>query len=86
MDDSDSTLAQQVEVEIQKINEEQVALNVQLVFDKLISILDASGKTFNALLFEKQQAKISRYFQIVYLTLFELIVVQGKDISNMGGW
>jgi hypothetical protein len=85
VDDSDSTLAQQVEVAIQKINEEQVALNVQLVFDKLISILDASGKTFNALLFEKQQAKISRYFQIVYLTLFELIVVQGKDISNMAG-
>ncbi|MBV7556103.1 DUF262 domain-containing protein [Pseudomonas sp. PDM28] len=85
VDDSDSTLAQQVEVAIQKINEEQVALNVQLVFDKLISILDASGKTFNALLFEKQQAKISRYFQIVYLTLFELIVVQGKEISNMAG-
>lgn len=84
-EDSDSSLATQVETAIQMINEEQVVANIQLVFDKLISVLDASGKTFNSLLFEKQQPKIARYFQIVYLALFELVIEEGKDISNMNG-
>jgi hypothetical protein len=83
--EGDSSLAIQVEIAIQKINEEQVTSNIQLVFDKLISVLDASGKTFNSLLLERQQAKIARYFQIVYLSFFELIIEEGKDISNMNG-
>lgn len=84
-EDGDTNLAQQVELAIQKINEDQVISNVQKVFDIIISILEASGKTFNSLLFEKQQPKISRYFQIVYLAIFEQVVEQGKEITNMPG-
>lgn len=85
VDDADTSLSQQIELAIQKINEEQVIANIQLVFDKLIMILNASGKTFNSLLFERQQAKIARYFQIVYLALFQLFVEEGKDISDIKG-
>lgn len=84
-DSSETSLASQIEIAIQKINEELVISNIQLVFDKIISVLQRSGKTFNSLLFEKQQAKIARYFQIVYLAFFELIIEEGLDISNITG-
>jgi hypothetical protein len=79
----DLSLASRVELQIQKINEEQLTANIQYVFDKLIEILDVAGKTFNALLFEERQARIARYFQIVYLSLYELLIEQGKEIINI---
>ncbi len=44
-EESDVSLANQIELSIQKINEETVINNIQLVFDKLITALEASGKT-----------------------------------------
>lgn len=82
---TDSLLASQIELQIQKVNEEQLTENIQYVFDKLIGFLATSGKTFNALLFEDQQAKIARYFQIVYLSFYELLIEKGMEISNIRG-
>lgn len=81
----ESSLAMQVELEIQKKGEEEILANVQFVLDKLIGILTAANKTFNALLFERQQAKIARYFQIVFLALYELMVEDNKEISDLPG-
>lgn len=81
----EAALQGQIEIAIQKLNEEQVITNVQYVFDELIRVLDASAKTFNALLFERQQAKIARYFQIVFLSLYRLFIDEGKEISDMKG-
>ncbi|SEL57059.1 GmrSD restriction endonuclease domain-containing protein [Nitrosovibrio tenuis] len=80
---TDLSLANQVELQIQKINEEQLIANIQYVFDKLIEILTASGKTFNGLLFEERQARIPRYFQIVYLSLYELLIEQDREIVDI---
>lgn len=81
----ESSLAMQVELEIQKKGEEEILANVQFVFDKLIGILTTANKTFNALLFERQQAKIARYFQIVFLALYELMVEDNNEISDLPG-
>jgi hypothetical protein len=81
--DGESSLASQVELEIQKINEEILISNIQYVFDKIIEITKTSGKTFNGLLFEDQQAKIARYFQVVFLALYQLLIEEGKEISDM---
>lgn len=81
-DNGETTLANQVELEIQKNNEEVIISNVQYVFDLLIDIVSASNKTFNSLLFANQQAKIARYFQIVYLALYKLIIKENLEISN----
>ena len=48
------------------VNEEVVISNIQDVFDEIIKVVEASGKTFNRLLFDNQQAKIARYLQIVF--------------------
>jgi hypothetical protein len=78
----DDSLAQQVESQIQKINPEVIIHNIQYVLDALINVITQSGRTFNSLLFAKQQAKISRYFQIVFLTFYKLLIDNNMDISN----
>lgn len=82
---SEASLSSQVEIQIQKINEEILIANIQFVFDKLIELISASGKTFNALLFENQQAKIARYFQVVFLAFYKLLIDDGLEISNKIG-
>ncbi|MFJ5361066.1 DUF262 domain-containing protein [Pectobacterium sp. CHL-2024] len=81
----ESSLASLIELEIQKKGDEEILANVQLVFDELIGILTKANKTFNALLFERQQAKIARYFQIVFLSLYQLLVEENKEICDLPG-
>lgn len=81
-DDEESSISNAIEIQIQKINEDVVISNIQLVFDEIMEVVSQSGKTFNSLLFENQQAKISRYFQIVFYTLYKLLVEEGKVISD----
>ena len=80
--DSESGLASTVEIQIQKINEETIISNIQLVLDKIIEIVELSGKSFNSLLFERQQPKISRYFQIVFLAFYQLIIDDNMEIID----
>jgi Protein of unknown function DUF262/Putative DNA-binding domain len=79
---NEASLSSQVEIQIQKINDEILIANIQFVFDKLIELISYSKKTFNALLFENQQAKIARYFQVVFLTFYKLLIDEGLEISN----
>lgn len=80
--DSESGLASTVEIQTQKINEETIISNIQLVLDKIIEIVELSGKSFNSLLFERQQPKISRYFQIVFLAFYQLIIDDNMEIID----
>lgn len=79
---SESTLAAQVELQIQKLNEEIIIQNIQFVLDNLIELIKSSGKTFNSLLFEDQQAKIARYFQVVFLAFYKLLIEEGMEVVD----
>jgi hypothetical protein len=81
-DENEVSLASTLEIQIQKINEDVLITNIQFVLDKLIEIINNSGKTFNSLLFENQQAKISRYFQIVFLSLYKILVEENSELIN----
>lgn len=81
--DAESSLASSIELQIQKLNEDVVMSNIQSVFDEIIRVVDFSGKTFNKLLFENQQAKIARYFQIVFYSFYELLVKENMEITNL---
>lgn len=78
----DSSISSSIEIQIQKINEETVISNIQKVFDEIIELVESSGKTFNSLLFENQQAKISRYFQIVFYSFYKLIIKENMEIID----
>lgn len=79
---NESNLSSTVELQIQKINEEIVISNIQFVFDKIIEIIELSGKTFNALLFESSRQKISRYFQIVFLAFYQHLIDDKMEIVD----
>jgi hypothetical protein len=78
----ESSLENQLEIQIQKINEEVIADNVQFVFDTIIDIVNISNKNFNSLLFKNQQNRIPRYFQIVFLAFYELLIVEQLEIKD----
>lgn len=80
--DGDTSLSSTVEMQIQKINDDVVLTNVQFVLDEIIRIVERSEKSFNSLLFKNQQAKISRYFQIVYLAFYSLLIDEGFEIVD----
>jgi hypothetical protein len=80
-----NSLASNLEIQIQKINEEIIISNVQFVFDTIIEVINSSGKNFNSLLFDNQQAKIGRYFQIVFLSFYQLLIDEGLKISDNKG-
>jgi Protein of unknown function DUF262 len=80
--ESEVSLSNMIEIQIQKINEDLLIANIQFVLDSLIKVINNSGKTFNSLLFAKQQANISRYFQIVFLSLYKLIIEENLEIIN----
>jgi len=79
---AEASLSSQVEIQIQKINEDVLIVNIQHVFDILIELINDSKKTFNSLLFENQQPKIARYFQIVFLAFYKLLIDEGQEIIN----
>ncbi|OOE51607.1 hypothetical protein BZG12_12005 [Salinivibrio kushneri] len=81
-DEAESSLSSSIELQIQKLNEEIVISNVQYVFDEIIRIVDLSGKTFNNLLFDNQQAKIARYFQIVFYAFYDILINENMEISD----
>lgn len=82
LNSEESSLSETVELQIQKVNEETVIANIQHVFDKIIDVVEQSGKTFNSLLFDSQQAKISRYFQIVFYAFYKLLIVENMEITD----
>ncbi len=77
-----NSLSQNLEFQIQKINDDKIIYNIQVVFDQLIDLINSSGKTFNALLFANQQAKIARYFQIVFLSFYQLLIEEDLEIGK----
>lgn len=82
---SDSSLASSIELQIQKINGEILISNIQFVFDELIKVIHSSGKTFNGLLFANQQARIARYFQIVFYAFYHLMITENMQVSDLSG-
>lgn len=80
----DSSNSQNIETNIKKYNEDVVLSNIQYVFDTIIKVLDESGSNFNNLFFHNQQSKISRYFQIVFYSFYQLLINENLKIGDMG--
>ncbi|MFJ3073421.1 DUF262 domain-containing protein [Pseudomonas sp. NPDC087029] len=72
----------QIELAVQKNTVEVVTLDFQRVLDQLKLTLKRSGKTLGQLLFGAQPPRAPRYFQVVFLALHKLIVVQGQEVVD----
>lgn len=73
---------EQIELAVQKHTVEVVTSDFQRVLDQLKVTLNRCGKTLGQLLFGEPPARAPRYFQVVFLALHKLIVVQNQEVVN----
>jgi hypothetical protein len=73
---------QEIESAVLKITPEVLSQQFLHVYDELKKILQRSGQTFNRLLFEDAGPRLPRYFQILFLALYELLILENLEIAN----
>ncbi len=63
--------------------QERIRSDFFKVFDELKKLLEISGKTFNSLISrERTFDKVPRYYQVVFLALYKLIIVENKVVVS----
>ncbi|MDT7914705.1 GmrSD restriction endonuclease domain-containing protein [Clostridium perfringens] len=76
----------EIEQEINKIGKEKIKEQFYSVLEVIKVVLSKSNKKFNELIFNKNtKDKIPRYFQVVFLALHELLVVENKKVASIDG-
>jgi len=73
---------QEIEVAVLKISPEILNKQFFIVFDEWNKIFKYAGKPFNRLLFSDAGPRLPRYFQILFLALYELLVVKNKVVAD----
>lgn len=71
-----------LENKIQKDSPEKIISQFIHVYDELRFILSKTTKQFNKLMFRDAGSSVPRYFQAVFLALFELLIQQNKKIRD----
>lgn len=72
----------QIELATQKVTTEVVTADFQRVLDQIKITLNRSGRTLGQLLLGEQPPRAPRYFQVVFLALHKLIVVQNQEVVD----
>lgn len=72
-----------VETGVQKHTAEVLVSDFQRVLDQLRLALALSGKKFGHLMLGAQPARTPRYFQTVFLAMWNLIVTKNKEVANL---
>lgn len=73
---------EEVELAIQKRSVDLVIGDFVKTLDELRLTLSEAGKSFGALLFEQKPARAPRYFQVVFLSFYTLLVKENMSISR----
>ena len=88
-DDDDENIATRMNIQISQIGEKRITLWFKNVFLVLIQILEYAKKKYNknfcTLMFtDKSEVEgLVRTFQVVFLSLFELVIKEQKEIGNL---
>lgn len=64
----------EIEAAVNKVGQETILTQYMAVHEALRNIIEASGKKFSELMFEDAGQRVPRYFQSVFLALWELLV------------
>lgn len=76
---------QDIELALKKIRPENLISQFIFVYDELRKILTLGGKTFSNLLFGKEEKSLPRYFTVVFLAFFDLLIRESKRIIDYEG-
>lgn len=71
-----------LEENILKISPEKIIEQFLYVFEQLKIILSHTPKQFNSLMFQGAGTNVPRYFQSIFLSLYDLLITQEKVITN----
>jgi hypothetical protein len=72
-------------LEVQKRTVETITADFQRVIDQLLAVLSHDNTTFGNLLFNTPPQRAPRYFQVVFLALYDLLIEQNKRIDSLDG-
>lgn len=73
---------EQIEAATQRITSEALIVDFQRVLDQLKNTLARSQRTFGKLLLGEQPSRAPRYFQVVFLAFYKLIVEQNQEVID----
>lgn len=72
----------EIELAVQKRGADFVVDDFQRTMDALRETLNTAGQTFGRLLFEQQPQRAPRYFQIVFLAFYTLVIRENLAVAN----
>jgi len=72
----------EIEVAVQKHGEAAMLQRYMMVHDELRMLVAEANKPFNLLMFKSAGARVPRYFQVVFLALYQLLVNEGMQVAD----
>lgn len=72
----------EIEASVKKHGEEQLMQRYLLVHDEIRATVQASSKAFNILMFKEAGARVPRYYQVVFLAFYQLLVNDGMQVAE----
>jgi hypothetical protein len=73
----------EVEIAVQKRSIELIESDFVRVLDALRLILAEAGQTFGRLVFQQQPARAPRYFQVIFLAFYTLMIREGMAVADV---
>lgn len=80
-----SKRSEEMEEELGKINIDLLKENFIKIYDEINKILQMSENTFVKLLFSSTKDKVSRYYIVLFLSFYDLIIKENFEVDNYSG-
>jgi hypothetical protein len=78
----ESSKQEEIERSLQKVNSDTIRKRFVKVYDQIRKVLQESGCNFSELIFEQNIQSLPRYFQIFFLSFYELMFVDNMEVIN----
>lgn len=75
---------EEIDAALQRKNSDVVKERFIKVYDQVRKVIDESGRKFNELILEQNLQKAPRYFQVIFLSFYDLMFVSRMEISDYG--
>ena len=78
----ESSKQEEIERSLQKVNSDTIRKRFVKVYDQIRKLLQESECKFSELIFEQNIQSLPRYFQVIFLSFYELMFVENMEVIN----
>jgi len=78
----ESSRQEEIERSLQKVNSDTIRKRFVKVYDQIRKLLQESECKFSELIFEQNIQSLPRYFQVIFLSFYELMFVENMEVIN----